>query len=88
MDREDMKHHWAKLMLNGKLHVAPIEKNPGKILDLGTGTGIWCIEMGDEYPSAEIVGTDLSKIQPGWVPPNVSFEIDDWDDEWTWGDNV
>ncbi|KAK4541438.1 hypothetical protein LTR36_008039 [Oleoguttula mirabilis] len=85
MDREDMKHHWAKLILSGKLHLAPIGASPGKILDLGTGTGIWCVEMGDLYPSATIIGTDLSKIQPSWVPPNVSFEIDDFDDEWTYG---
>ena len=43
--------------------------------------------MGDAYPSATIIGTDLSKIQPSWVPPNVSFEIDDFDDDWTYGDN-
>jgi SAM-dependent methyltransferase len=39
------------------------------------------MEMGDKYPSASIIGTDLSMIQPRWVPPNVRFEIDDWDDE-------
>jgi SAM-dependent methyltransferase len=88
MDREDMKHHWFKLVMNGQLHLAPIGDKPGRILDLGTGTGIWCVEMGDRYPSARIIGTDLSKIQPTWVPPNVSFEIDDFDDEWTYGDNV
>jgi len=77
--------HRAKLILDGKLHLAPIGDNPGHILDLGTGTGIWCVEMGDAYPGATIIGTDLSKIQPGWVPPNVSFEIDDFDDEWTYG---
>ncbi|KAK5127714.1 hypothetical protein LTR08_004323 [Meristemomyces frigidus] len=87
MDREDMKHHWAKLVLNSKLHLAPLPTAPGtpmRILDLGTGTGIWCVEMGDLYPSATITGTDLSKIQPSWVPPNVSFEIDDFDDDWTY----
>ena len=52
--------------MNNKLHYAPIGENPGRILDVGTGTGIWAIEMGDEYPSAEIVGTDLSPIQPSW----------------------
>ena len=83
-----MKHHWFKLVMNGRLHIAPIGDTPGRILDLGTGTGIWCVEMGDKYPSARIIGTDLSKIQPTWVPPNVSFEIDDFDDEWTYGDGV
>lgn len=29
------------------------------------------------------MGTDLSPIQPGWVPPNVQFFIDDAESEWT-----
>lgn len=44
-------------------------------------------DFGDEYPSATITGTDLSPIQPTWVPPNVKFEIDDAQTEWTWDDN-
>ena len=56
--------------------------NPQSILDIGTGTGIWAIEMGDLYPSAQIIGTDLSPIQPQWVPPNVQFEVDDAELEW------
>ncbi|KAH8773374.1 methyltransferase [Hyaloscypha sp. PMI_1271] len=27
-----------------KLHFAPIRDNPQNIIDLGTGTGIWCID--------------------------------------------
>ena len=47
------------------------------------GTGIWAIEMGDMFPSAEIIGTDLSPGQAQWVPPNVRFEIDDAREDWT-----
>ena len=39
--------------------------------------------MGDEFPDAEIIGTDLSATQPSWVPPNVKFEIDDAEEPWT-----
>lgn len=45
-DRLDMHHHLATLLLKGRLHVAPIGKNPQRILDLGCGTGIWAINMG------------------------------------------
>lgn len=55
-------------------------------LDLGTGTGIWCMEMGDLYPSATVTGLDLSPIQPIWVPPNVKFMVDDIEDTWMSGD--
>lgn len=57
------------------------------ILDVGTGTGIWAIDVADQYPSATVVGTDLSPIQPEWVPPNCSFEIDDVTLEWTFPHN-
>lgn len=30
-----------------------------------------------------MIGTDLSPIQPHWVPPNCSFEIDDATEQWT-----
>jgi len=39
--------------------------------------------MADQYPSATVIGTDLSPIQPEWVPPNCQFEIDDVTLEWT-----
>jgi ubiquinone/menaquinone biosynthesis C-methylase UbiE len=42
-----MHHHIFGLLLGGKLHLAPIEKNPQNILDVGTGTGIWAIEMAE-----------------------------------------
>ena len=38
--------------------------------------------MGDIYPSAEVIGTDLSPIQSSWVPPNVKFYVDDAESEW------
>lgn len=61
--------------------------DPHRILDIGTGTGEWAIEMGEQYPMAEILGTDLSAIQPSNVPSNIFFEIDDAEDEtgWTFG---
>ncbi|KAK5163527.1 hypothetical protein LTR04_002472 [Oleoguttula sp. CCFEE 6159] len=81
-DREDMKHAMVLAVCGNKLHYAPIGENPQNIIDLGTGTGIWAMEMGDTYPSAEITGVDLSPIQPQWVPPNVKFIVDDVESPW------
>ncbi|RFU29588.1 hypothetical protein B7463_g6742, partial [Scytalidium lignicola] len=80
-DREDMKHAMT-MTLCQQLHFAPIGPNPQNILDLGTGTGIWAIEMGDQYPGSHILGVDLSPIQPEWVPANVKFEVDDIESPW------
>jgi len=42
-EREDMKHAMVVHVCDGKLHLAPVEE-PHKILDIGTGTGIWAVD--------------------------------------------
>jgi hypothetical protein len=37
---------------------------------------------GDLYPSAEVLGSDISAIQPHFVPPNVQFEVFDAEAPW------
>jgi hypothetical protein len=32
--------------------------------------------MADEFPLSQIIGTDLSPVQPDFVPPNLRFYID------------
>ena len=84
-DRLDLQHHLFSLTLDGKLFTAPIpkEKQLHRVLDVGTGTGIWAMDFADEHPETQVVGIDLSPIQPLFVPPNVSFEIDDLEETWT-----
>ncbi|KAM6530475.1 hypothetical protein FALCPG4_008603 [Fusarium falciforme] len=80
----DINHHALTLGINGKLHLAPLEKEKvQKVIDIGTGTGIWAMDFADEYPGSEVIGTDISPIQPSWVPPNLKFEIEDCTQEWT-----
>lgn len=85
MEGQDLAHAMYNLTIGG-LHLAPIV-NPSEILDVGTGTGIWAIDMADKYPDAQVTGTDLSPIQPDLVPPNCLFEVDDATLDWTWDDN-
>lgn len=85
-ERLDFQHQFMLILLNGKLHLAPI-KEPRLVLDVGTGTGIWAIDFANEYPSASVIGTDLSPIQPALVPLNCQFEIDDAEDEWLYTKN-
>lgn len=82
-ERMDLQYHALRLAYGDKLFFAPIRDNPTHILDIGTGTGIWAIDTGEAYPDTQVVGTDLSPIQPPWVPPNVKFEVDDAEMEWT-----
>ncbi|UPX17159.1 uncharacterized protein EKO05_0007533 [Ascochyta rabiei] len=82
MDRLDLQHHAFRLTLDGQLYRAPIPKDVQRVLDVGCGTGIWSIQFADEHPSAQVLGTDLSPIQPDQVPPNCEFLIDDCTKEW------
>ena len=82
LNRMNLENHLFFMLLGGKLHHAPL-KSPQRILDLGTGSGIWAVEIADQYPSAAVVGTDLSPVQPTMVPPNLTFEVDDFEQEWT-----
>ncbi|KAK1146255.1 hypothetical protein N8T08_003345 [Aspergillus melleus] len=83
--RLDMMHCMFKLTMSGQLFLAPVEvEQPLRVLDIGTGAGIWAVEVGDQYPNIKMVlGSDLSPIQPDLVPPpNVVFEVDDVEAEW------
>ena len=57
------------------------------LADLADQTGIWAIEVADLFASADVLGVDLSPIQPPWVPPNLKFIIDDLEDDWVYGSN-
>ncbi|KAL2180554.1 S-adenosyl-L-methionine-dependent methyltransferase [Thermothelomyces heterothallicus CBS 202.75] len=83
-ERLDMVHHAFYRCLHDRLFLAPIDPDKGlRVLDVGTGTGLWAIHLGDEHPgAAEIVGNDLSPIQPTWCPPNVRFLVDDVELDW------
>ena len=40
------------------------------------------------FPSANVIATDISCIQPGWVPPNLEFQIDDAQLNWTFREEL
>lgn len=85
-ERINMQHHAGFLALGKRNYLSPLV-NPRTVLDLGTGTGIWAVEVAEQLPAADIIGVDLSPIQPAWVPPNVKFEVDDIEDDWTFPEN-
>jgi SAM-dependent methyltransferase len=84
-DRGQMLHDVYLHIFDNRLTTVPL-RDPGKILDIGTGTGEWAMAMAEEFPNTEVIGTDIAQIQPAAGPPNVFFEIDDAEEEygWTW----
>ncbi|KAF9879205.1 methyltransferase domain-containing protein [Colletotrichum karsti] len=82
-----LQHHLALLTIGGKLGLAPPcdpDFQVDRALDVGTGTGLWAIQYADDHPETEVYGVDLSPTQPDFVAPNIKFQVDDIEEEWTY----
>lgn len=64
-------------LVNQVLAYDPAEQK--RVLDLGTGTAAWAIDMAKRYPDSEVVGIDLAPLQPDAdaLPVNCRLEMDD-----------
>jgi ubiquinone/menaquinone biosynthesis C-methylase UbiE len=62
-------HMWA---LDLALEGVPA---PGRILDLGTGTGVVALALAERYPEAAVVGIDLSPGMIGQARRNLPPEL-------------
>ncbi|PQE22047.1 hypothetical protein CJF30_00010016 [Rutstroemia sp. NJR-2017a BBW] len=88
-DRLNFQHRFLRMTIDGKLFISPVDTSgPINVLDIATGTGIWAVEFANEYPQSTVIGTDLSPIQPSYVPPNCSFQIEDAEDPWTFPEEL
>ncbi|KAK0702283.1 hypothetical protein B0H67DRAFT_604588 [Lasiosphaeris hirsuta] len=81
----DINHHFCTLALGGKLHLAPLSKDIENVLDIGTGTDN--SDFADQYPKATVIGTNITPVQAVFVPPNLRFEIEDCNADWTFAPN-
>ncbi|CAJ2502347.1 Uu.00g097410.m01.CDS01 [Anthostomella pinea] len=89
LERLDWQFVCLKRLFNDKNYFAPWtqQRPPRRILDIATGTGMWAIEVAEEFESATVIGTDLSPVQPELVPPNLHFYIHDArTNDWWWPD--
>ena len=86
IERLDDQHEIFRIVQGGRNFLAPWTEAspPKKVLDVATGTGRWAVEVGDEFPGTDVIGVDLSPIQPTLVPPNVAFFVEDASEgDWT-----
>lgn len=49
----DLQHEISVEVHDGELHLCPVV-NPKRVLDVGTGTGIWAVEFGRFIPSPSL----------------------------------
>lgn len=69
-NRLDFQHFFLKGILQTN-HLAAIT-HPSALLDVGSGTGRWAIEMAQEFPNARVTGVDITPSVPK-APLNVQF---------------
>ncbi|KAJ0307365.1 hypothetical protein COL516b_003979 [Colletotrichum fioriniae] len=53
----DLQHNLFIRTFDDRLGTAPPndrDANVGRVLDIGTGSGIWAIDFGDEHPESEV----------------------------------
>lgn len=59
------------LLMKGELYLAPVHR-PKRILDLGTGTGIWAIDIAEletspwVIPIYQLIASEESFPKPRW----------------------
>lgn len=63
--RQDFQHHVLRFALRG-IFAAPLT-NPAQVLDVGSGTGRWGMEMAGLFPQSRVTGVDLE-------PPDVNAQ--------------
>lgn len=63
----EIQHDMWLLTLRGALALSPNVDVAKRVLDLGTGSGVWAIDYADTHPDAEVYYEIISKI---WTLPN------------------
>ncbi|KAG8904779.1 hypothetical protein FRB99_001211 [Tulasnella sp. 403] len=83
--RLNLQHEMLKLLLDSLYPASDLvekamlsqEGETPAICDVGTGSGIWAVEMAQQFPYAEVVGIDLAPPLLTAIPLNCRFEVDD-----------
>jgi hypothetical protein len=66
-DRLDLQYEALKALHDNRIFFAPL-KDPRRILDIGTGTGIWPIEMGELCYSGLVLEQNRIRRLTLWKP--------------------
>ena len=78
-ERLDKMQLMCRSLIGGNI-LAPISPQPKNIIDVGAGSGAWCLEVAKDYPSTQVCGIDISPIERPNVPENCKFELADLND--------
>jgi SAM-dependent methyltransferase len=65
--------HYALYHAFGNHYLAPISPETRTMLDVGSGTGIWAIDMAQQFPQAHIIGVDIALTSLPSILPSTSL---------------
>ncbi|CAG8594053.1 11283_t:CDS:2 [Paraglomus occultum] len=75
-ERLDLQHTFIKHGFNGNF-AAPVDqilRSGARVLDVGCGSGIWILELAEEYPNSHFIGIDMAPVVlKDKQPDNVEF---------------
>jgi ubiquinone/menaquinone biosynthesis C-methylase UbiE len=77
INRLDLQHYCLRCAMHGNYKAQLDPEHIHRILDVGCGTGRWCIEMAQTFPQAQVVGVDLERAENVGVemPSNYQFTV-------------
>jgi len=82
MDRLSLQNLTLRLLIGGPTPLddrvlnnilCPRDGHTPAIIDVGSGSGIWTVDIARQYPQARVVGFDLAPGQPLSTPTNCIF---------------
>ncbi|KAK0671058.1 S-adenosyl-L-methionine-dependent methyltransferase [Cercophora samala] len=77
IDRLHYQHQLFNMVFENRLIFPPVPR-PRRILECGSGSGAWAIEVAEQYPECEVIGLDIYPYPvPEDTPENVDFQVDD-----------
>ncbi len=74
INRLDFQHYMLRFALRGN-YAAPLNQ-PQSILDVGSGTGRWAMEMAQLFPYSNVVGTDLVEPKTEASAASLGYGLD------------
>lgn len=80
-NRQKLEHIIITALLDGKLSLTNTMDKKWDILNVGSGAGHWGIEVGEDNPAATVLGIDKRLMWPGFLPPNVRYQVDDYEEQ-------
>ncbi|KAL4731599.1 hypothetical protein ACLX1H_000574 [Fusarium chlamydosporum] len=81
-DRNVIQHTVIINVFKGHLHLSPITPRPKRVLDVGTGGGIWALEFAQKHPYCSVLGVDIDPVQPPYTKSNCTFKTMDITQDW------